>query len=147
MKRCIKRQPSSNNTNTTEQPLVQTEGNNEQKETEKRETVSQKQVSESGETGPLTTQQGPAGSLLFSNAYWLVLLLIIIEQQLTIRQQFSFHLLLNTDNVQKQGQETKRNAIFINWKIINHKNYQNTNNQNIYIFTLVKYLLYPLTTQ
>ncbi|CAL6067496.1 Hypothetical_protein [Hexamita inflata] len=50
------RQPPPSNANTTEQPLVQVEGNNEQKETEKRETVSQKQVSESGETGPLTTQ-------------------------------------------------------------------------------------------
>ncbi|CAL6093080.1 Hypothetical_protein [Hexamita inflata] len=38
------------------QPLVQTKGNNEQKETEKREPVSKNQVSESGETGPLTTQ-------------------------------------------------------------------------------------------
>ncbi|CAL6043547.1 Hypothetical_protein [Hexamita inflata] len=50
------RQPSSSNANTIKQPLVQTKGNYEQKETEKRETVSQKQVSESGETGPLTTQ-------------------------------------------------------------------------------------------
>ncbi|CAL5978798.1 Hypothetical_protein [Hexamita inflata] len=50
------RQPSSSNANTTEQPLVPTEGNNEQKETEKQETVSKKNVSESGETGPLTTQ-------------------------------------------------------------------------------------------
>ncbi|CAL6002382.1 Hypothetical_protein [Hexamita inflata] len=43
----------------SDQHLVQTEGNNEQKETEKQKTVSKKQVSESGETGPLTTQQGP----------------------------------------------------------------------------------------
>ncbi|CAL6083362.1 Hypothetical_protein [Hexamita inflata] len=50
------RQPPPSNANTTNQPLVQTEGNNEQKETEKREPVSQQQVSESGETGPLTTQ-------------------------------------------------------------------------------------------
>ncbi|CAL6000946.1 Hypothetical_protein [Hexamita inflata] len=50
------RQPPPSNANTTEQPLVQAEGNNEQKETEKREPVSKKQVSESGETGPLTTQ-------------------------------------------------------------------------------------------
>ncbi|CAL6017084.1 Hypothetical_protein [Hexamita inflata] len=50
------RQPSPSNANTTEQPLVQTKGNNEQKETEKREPVSKNQVSESGETGPLTTQ-------------------------------------------------------------------------------------------
>ncbi|CAL5971920.1 Hypothetical_protein [Hexamita inflata] len=50
------RQPPPSNANTTEQPLVQTKGNNEQNETEKREPVSQKQVSESGETGPLTTQ-------------------------------------------------------------------------------------------
>ncbi|CAL6049305.1 Hypothetical_protein [Hexamita inflata] len=50
------RQPSSSNANTMEQPLVQTEGNNEQIETEKRETVSKNQVSESAETGPLTTQ-------------------------------------------------------------------------------------------
>ncbi|CAL6100267.1 Hypothetical_protein [Hexamita inflata] len=41
------RQPSSSNANTTEQPLVQTEENNKQKETEKRELVSQKQVNES----------------------------------------------------------------------------------------------------
>ncbi|CAL6116334.1 Hypothetical_protein [Hexamita inflata] len=45
------RQPSSSNANTTEQPLVQIE-----KETEKREPVSGNQVSESAETGPLTTQ-------------------------------------------------------------------------------------------
>ncbi|CAL5991408.1 Hypothetical_protein [Hexamita inflata] len=50
------RQPPPSNANTTEQPPVQAEGNNEQKETEKRETVSRNQVSESGETGPLTTQ-------------------------------------------------------------------------------------------
>ncbi|CAL6001017.1 Hypothetical_protein [Hexamita inflata] len=50
------RQPPPSNANTTNQPLVQAEGNNEQKETEKRQPVSQKQVSESGETGPLTTQ-------------------------------------------------------------------------------------------
>ncbi|CAL5999256.1 Hypothetical_protein [Hexamita inflata] len=50
------RQPPPSNANTTEQPLVQAEGNNEQKETEKREPVSKNQVSESGETGPLTTQ-------------------------------------------------------------------------------------------
>ncbi|CAL6017930.1 Hypothetical_protein [Hexamita inflata] len=50
------RQPPPSNANTTNQPLVQTEGNNEQKETEKQETVSKQQVSESGETGPLTTQ-------------------------------------------------------------------------------------------
>ncbi|CAL6075246.1 Hypothetical_protein [Hexamita inflata] len=50
------RQPSPSNANTTEQPLMQTEGNNEQIEIEKREPVSKKQVSESGETGPLTTQ-------------------------------------------------------------------------------------------
>ncbi|CAL6092447.1 Hypothetical_protein [Hexamita inflata] len=50
------RQPPPSNVNTTNQPLVQAEGNNEQKETEKREPVSQKQVSESAETGPLTTQ-------------------------------------------------------------------------------------------
>ncbi|CAL5999342.1 Hypothetical_protein [Hexamita inflata] len=50
------RQPPPSNANTTEQPLVQAEGNNEQKETEKQETVSKKKVSESGETGPLTTQ-------------------------------------------------------------------------------------------
>ncbi|CAL6116071.1 Hypothetical_protein [Hexamita inflata] len=49
------RQPSPSNTNTTNQPLVQAEGNNEQKGTE-REPVSQQQVSESGKTGPLTTQ-------------------------------------------------------------------------------------------
>ncbi|CAL6035135.1 Zinc_finger domain-containing protein [Hexamita inflata] len=49
------RQPPPSNANTTEQPLVQAEGNNEQKGTE-REPVSKKQVSESGETGPLTTQ-------------------------------------------------------------------------------------------
>ncbi|CAL6040230.1 Hypothetical_protein [Hexamita inflata] len=49
------RQPPPSNANTTEQPLVQAEGNNEQKGTE-REQVSKKQVSESGETGPLTTQ-------------------------------------------------------------------------------------------
>ncbi|CAL6084362.1 Reverse_transcriptase (RNA-dependent DNA polymerase) [Hexamita inflata] len=46
------RQPPPSNANTTEQPLVQAEGNNEQKGTEKRETVSKKQVSESAETGP-----------------------------------------------------------------------------------------------
>ncbi|CAL6021243.1 Hypothetical_protein [Hexamita inflata] len=50
------RQPSPSNANTTNQPLVQAEGNNKQRETEKREPVSQKQVSESGETGLLTTQ-------------------------------------------------------------------------------------------
>ncbi|CAL5981347.1 Hypothetical_protein [Hexamita inflata] len=50
------RQPSSNNTNTMNQPLVQAEENNEQRETEKREPVSGNQVSESGETGPLMTQ-------------------------------------------------------------------------------------------
>ncbi|CAL6042093.1 Hypothetical_protein [Hexamita inflata] len=50
------RQPPPSNANTTEQPLVQAEGNNEQKETEKREPVSKNQVSESAETGPLTTQ-------------------------------------------------------------------------------------------
>ncbi|CAL6082914.1 Hypothetical_protein [Hexamita inflata] len=50
------RQPPPSNANTTEQPLEQAEGNNEQKETEKREPVSKNQVSESGETGPLTTQ-------------------------------------------------------------------------------------------
>ncbi|CAL6066017.1 Hypothetical_protein [Hexamita inflata] len=44
------RQPSSSNANPTEQPLVQTEGNNEQREIEKREPVSKKQESESGET-------------------------------------------------------------------------------------------------
>ncbi|CAL6017828.1 Hypothetical_protein [Hexamita inflata] len=50
------RQPPPSNANTTEQPLVQAEGNNEQNETEKREPVSKKKVGESGETGPLTTQ-------------------------------------------------------------------------------------------
>ncbi|CAL6086410.1 Hypothetical_protein [Hexamita inflata] len=49
------RQPPPSNANTTEQPHVQAEGNNGQKGTE-REPVSKKQVSESGETGPLTTQ-------------------------------------------------------------------------------------------
>ncbi|CAL6102274.1 Hypothetical_protein [Hexamita inflata] len=49
------RQPPPSNANTTEQPLVQTEGNNEPIETEKREPVSGNQVSESGKTGPLTT--------------------------------------------------------------------------------------------
>ncbi|CAL6058287.1 Hypothetical_protein [Hexamita inflata] len=47
------RQPPTNNANTTNHP-VQTEGNNEQRETEKREPVSENQVSESGKTGPLT---------------------------------------------------------------------------------------------
>ncbi|CAL6084920.1 Hypothetical_protein [Hexamita inflata] len=50
------RQPLPSNANTTEQPPVQAEGNNEQRETEKREPVSGNQVCESGETGPLTTQ-------------------------------------------------------------------------------------------
>ncbi|CAL5989346.1 Hypothetical_protein [Hexamita inflata] len=50
------RQPPPSNANTTEQPPVQAEGNNEQKGTE-REPVSKKQVSESGETGPLTSRQ------------------------------------------------------------------------------------------
>ncbi|CAL6039381.1 Hypothetical_protein [Hexamita inflata] len=50
------RQPPPSNANTTEQPLVQAEGNNEPIETEKREPVSGNQVSESGKTGPLTTQ-------------------------------------------------------------------------------------------
>ncbi|CAL5991742.1 Hypothetical_protein [Hexamita inflata] len=50
------RQPPPSNANTIKQPLVQTEENNEQNETEKRELVSLKQVSESGETGQLTTQ-------------------------------------------------------------------------------------------
>ncbi|CAL6031567.1 Hypothetical_protein [Hexamita inflata] len=49
------RQPPPSNANTTEQPPVP-KRNNEQRETEKREPVSQKQVSESGKTGPLTTQ-------------------------------------------------------------------------------------------
>ncbi|CAL6036836.1 Hypothetical_protein [Hexamita inflata] len=49
-------QPSPSNTNTTEQPSVQAEGNNEQRETETREPVSGNEVSESGKTGPLTTQ-------------------------------------------------------------------------------------------
>ncbi|CAL5990074.1 Hypothetical_protein [Hexamita inflata] len=49
------RQPSPSNANTTAQPPVQAEGNNEQRETETREPVSGNQVSESGETGPLTT--------------------------------------------------------------------------------------------
>ncbi|CAL6082958.1 Hypothetical_protein [Hexamita inflata] len=49
------RQPSPSNANTTEQPPVQAEGNNEQRETETREPVSGNQVSESGKTGPLTT--------------------------------------------------------------------------------------------
>ncbi|CAL5976974.1 Hypothetical_protein [Hexamita inflata] len=49
------KQPSPSNANTKEQPLEQTEGNNEQRETEKREPVSGNQVSESGKTGPLTT--------------------------------------------------------------------------------------------
>ncbi|CAL5985116.1 Hypothetical_protein [Hexamita inflata] len=53
------RQPPPSNANTTEQPPVQAEGNNEQRETEKREPVSGNQVSESGKTGPLTTPQGP----------------------------------------------------------------------------------------
>ncbi|CAL6039539.1 Hypothetical_protein [Hexamita inflata] len=47
------RQPSSNNANTTNKPLVQTEGNHKQRETETREPVSGNQVSESGKTGPL----------------------------------------------------------------------------------------------
>ncbi|CAL6001913.1 Hypothetical_protein [Hexamita inflata] len=50
------RQPPPSNAKTMNQPLVQTEENNEKKETEKRKPVSQQQVSESGETGPLTTQ-------------------------------------------------------------------------------------------
>ncbi|CAL5970942.1 Hypothetical_protein [Hexamita inflata] len=49
------RQPPPSNANTTEQPPVQAEGNNEQRETETREPVSGNQVSESGKTGPLTT--------------------------------------------------------------------------------------------
>ncbi|CAL5973455.1 Hypothetical_protein [Hexamita inflata] len=53
------RQPPPSNANTTEQPPVQAEGNNEQRETEKREPVSGNQVSESGKTGPRTTQSGP----------------------------------------------------------------------------------------
>ncbi|CAL5974686.1 Hypothetical_protein [Hexamita inflata] len=40
--------------NTTKQPPVQAEGNNEQRETEKREPLFGNQVSESGKTGPLT---------------------------------------------------------------------------------------------
>ncbi|CAL6013938.1 Hypothetical_protein [Hexamita inflata] len=48
--------PPPSNANTTEQPPVQAEGNNEQRETETREPVSGNQVSELGETGPLTTQ-------------------------------------------------------------------------------------------
>ncbi|CAL6056919.1 Hypothetical_protein [Hexamita inflata] len=48
------RQPPSN-ANTTEQPPVQAEGNNEQRETETREPASGNQVSESGKTGSLTT--------------------------------------------------------------------------------------------
>ncbi|CAL6058730.1 Hypothetical_protein [Hexamita inflata] len=50
------RQPPPSNANTTEQPPVQAEGNNEPIETETREPVSGNQVSESGKTGPLTTQ-------------------------------------------------------------------------------------------
>ncbi|CAL5999718.1 Hypothetical_protein [Hexamita inflata] len=50
-KQCIKGNHQSIPTN---QPLVQTEGNNEQIETEKREPVSGNEVSESGKT-PLTT--------------------------------------------------------------------------------------------
>ncbi|CAL6008001.1 Hypothetical_protein [Hexamita inflata] len=49
------RQPSPSNANTMEQPPVQAEGNNEQRETETREPVSGNQVSESGKTGSLTT--------------------------------------------------------------------------------------------
>ncbi|CAL6011205.1 Hypothetical_protein [Hexamita inflata] len=49
------RQPLPSNANTTEQPPVQAEGNNEQRETETREPVSGNQFSESGKTGPLTT--------------------------------------------------------------------------------------------
>ncbi|CAL6032276.1 Hypothetical_protein [Hexamita inflata] len=49
------RQPPPSNANTTEQPPVQAEGNNEQRETETREPVSGNQVSESGKTGSLTT--------------------------------------------------------------------------------------------
>ncbi|CAL6017180.1 Hypothetical_protein [Hexamita inflata] len=49
------RQPPPSNANTTEQPPVQAEGNNELRETETREPVSGNQVSESGKTGPLTT--------------------------------------------------------------------------------------------
>ncbi|CAL6005478.1 Hypothetical_protein [Hexamita inflata] len=49
------RQPPPSNANTTEQPPVQAEGNNEQRETETREPVSGNQISESGKTGPLTT--------------------------------------------------------------------------------------------
>ncbi|CAL5990739.1 Putative_reverse transcriptase/endonuclease [Hexamita inflata] len=49
------RQPPPSNANTTEQPPVQAEGNNEQRETETRDPVSGNQVSESGKTGPLTT--------------------------------------------------------------------------------------------
>ncbi|CAL5987179.1 Hypothetical_protein [Hexamita inflata] len=45
------RQPPPSNANTTEQPPVQAEGNNEQRETETREPVSGNQVSELGETG------------------------------------------------------------------------------------------------
>ncbi|CAL5997541.1 Hypothetical_protein [Hexamita inflata] len=48
-------QLSPSNANTTEQPPVQAEGNNEQRETETREPVSGNEVSESGKTGPLTT--------------------------------------------------------------------------------------------
>ncbi|CAL6009463.1 Hypothetical_protein [Hexamita inflata] len=50
------RQPPPSNANTTEQPPVQAEGNNEQRETETGDPVSGNQVSESGKTGPLTTQ-------------------------------------------------------------------------------------------
>ncbi|CAL6007977.1 Hypothetical_protein [Hexamita inflata] len=49
------RQPPPSNANTTEQPPVQAEGNNEQRETETREPVSGNQVSESGKIGSLTT--------------------------------------------------------------------------------------------
>ncbi|CAL6031005.1 Hypothetical_protein [Hexamita inflata] len=49
------RQPPPSNANTTEQPPVQAEGNNEQRETDTREPVSGNKVRESGKTGPLTT--------------------------------------------------------------------------------------------
>ncbi|CAL5977422.1 Hypothetical_protein [Hexamita inflata] len=50
------RHPLPSNANTSNQPLVQAVGNNERRETETREPVSGNQVSESGKTGPLTTQ-------------------------------------------------------------------------------------------
>ncbi|CAL6101138.1 Hypothetical_protein [Hexamita inflata] len=103
------RQPPPSNANTTEQPLVQTKGNNEQKGTEKREPVSQKQVSESGAFMP-TIYIYIFELVIFCLTY---IYIVRIEYFMTFESfvNFEYSDLIEVQQLNKQQQDERQNSL------------------------------------